>query len=333
MNCFNTAFIPKYDNCVFNAILMASLYSTYSQKNILDKYNGWEKTNELLMTFKEILLNTDKDAITTQQFLNKISPVKLLRLLPNITETQTIWHQDFLPNFYKLLGINTLTIIYDVNDGSYIFNKDLNDDTQDTDILILYHSSYTSVSKFFTENTNSSKIITSKKTGLETIEDVITYKEKTYKLDSCLIENNQATIGLTCNGKKIVYNCLNTPEKIGDNLIEFDWSNKNNPYSFCYINNLKQEQKFSIDEEAKIFVYVRSDEAITTPQFSITDKQEIMKSMKSIKKDDILLKLLEIIEKTNNNNATTEKKLMSSRKNELIMLLIEELQKERITNY
>jgi len=46
MNCFNIAFIPDYiNNCVFNSILMASLYSTYSQQILFEKSNEWEETD------------------------------------------------------------------------------------------------------------------------------------------------------------------------------------------------------------------------------------------------------------------------------------------------
>jgi len=326
MNCFNIAFIPDYlDNCVLNSIFLASLYSTYSQQILIQKSNEWDESDKLLMTFKAILFNYDSDAETIKNHLNAINPNKLLQLLPNIDKSTDLkWHQDYLSNFYKLLNINVLTIIYDVKRNNFIFENDKN---ENPDIIILYHSSYNSKSQFFiSKDINKIDANDINQTGLITIENIITFNDNNYKLDSCLIDNEYSTTGINCNDKKIVYNCWNSGN-IEDNLMEFDWDIKTTPNNFCLSNG--KEKCFSFNEEAKLFVYVKYNDVINKQLSSISsssiNKDEIIKSAKSISKDDILLKLLEIIQDKSFNK---EKELKSKKKNELILLLIDELQKK-----
>ena len=323
MNCLD---IPVFNsNVVFNSILMASLYSQYSQQLISEEAKKWDDTNEFYKTIKKILLNftssltefskinsdelllefikEKKEWLTTyinelNSDLQKINPNTVLSLIkqqpPQPHEEQPqkhvqkeVWYQDYILNFYKLLNISCLTVIYNSATKTYLVDN-LNSNNYDEikadidnmpNIILLYHSEANDKSTYFIQKydflkkTNPEQAANLKLSnynisikGLDTCEDTIIFNCQKYKLDSCLLDNKFATTGITCNNKRIVYNHQNTNQ-----IVDFDWNVKNttntvNKFCFKTENKEQGEECISFNEGVRLFVYVKNndDEVISS---------------------------------------------------------------------
>lgn len=316
MDSLDTA-LPTISDNVFNSILLASLYSQYSQQIILDASKTWDISNEFLMIIKNLIINyrtalseLAKINTTTEQILlqiirdkkewfrdyilalnenlQQIKPANVLSMISEqqqqvqqIPPQQPIvykekWYQDYISNFYKLLNINCLTIIYDSETKTYLIdnfkaNNNYDEIKKEIDdlpkIIIFYHSNFNDKSAYFikkytilknmfplqAENLKLSNYNISIN-GLDTCNDTIIFNCHQYKLDSCLIDNKYSTVGITCNNKKIVNN--------NNQLIDFNWNYKKSPNvdnKFCFKQNQDGEECITFNEGVRLYVYVRND--------------------------------------------------------------------------
>ena len=317
----NSLDIPVFNkNVAFNSILIASLYSQYSQQVIAEESKKWDETNEFLKKIKKIVVDfasslkefskinseeillqfiTEKKEwlakyiLDLNENLQKINPTVVLSMISQKEEKQKeetqetkkeVWYQDYISNFYKLLNISCLTVIYNSSTRQYLVDN-LNSNNYDEikteidnmpKIILLYHSDVNDKAQYFIQkyemlkkeqpdeagNLKLSNYNISIK-GLDTFEDTITFNCQKYKLDSCLIDNKYATTGITCNDKRIVYNHQNTNQ-----LIDFNWNIKNTANTinkFCFKKEQEegqheqQEECLSFNEGVRLFVYVKND--------------------------------------------------------------------------
>jgi hypothetical protein len=184
-----------------------------------------------------------------------------------------------ISNFYKLLGLNCLTVVYDSATRSYLidtFKSNTYDEVKKEidsipKVILLYHSELNDKSAYFISKYNTVKTMFPDQAenlklsnynisinGLDTCEDEITFNCHKYKLDSCLIDNKFSTVGMTCNNKKIVYNYKNDTQ-----LIDFNWNIKKssgiiNKFCFKSIEGDKEEC-ITFNEGVRLFVYIKID--------------------------------------------------------------------------
>lgn len=338
MDCLDTTYIPTFKDNVFNSILMASLYSQYSQQIILDASKTWDMNNEFLMIIKNLLINYKnsliefakinseqlllqvikekkewfRDYITVlNENLQQINPEKVLSIISQQQPQQPIvykeqWYQDYISNFYKLLNVSCLTIIYNSETKTYLIdnfkdNNNYNEIKKEIDdlpkIIIFYHSELNDKSAYFINKYNILKNMFPEQAenlklanynvsinGLDNCDDTITFNCQQYKLDSCLIDNKFSTVGITCNDKKIVNN--------NSHLIDFNWNIKKTSNIINKICFKDIEECISFNEGVRLFVYVKNDNKEPIQQPTATNKNTFNTT------NEIILALAKMIQET-----------------------------------
>jgi len=135
--CNDLKVIPQFvGSCWFNAFLMATLYSQYSRKILINASKKWNKKDKFLNILRYILKKNYNDP-SIAYYYNQIQPQLLLfkflkkydkyvelamkeKIKKNITNFG--WNNFYFPTFLRNLDSKTLDIYYDKNTNSNIVN-------------------------------------------------------------------------------------------------------------------------------------------------------------------------------------------------------------------
>lgn len=127
--CLDLSVIPQFGGtCWFNAILTIALYSQNVRKVMIKASKKWDKSNNIYMIFKSVLVKYYKHPEKVQKFFNKIRPeiilLKMLKKMGHIFQLEYYkyilknnlsdlgWFEDFIIPFFKYMKLNTLDIVY-----------------------------------------------------------------------------------------------------------------------------------------------------------------------------------------------------------------------------
>ena len=196
--CGKVVTIPQFGyTCWFNAILMASLYSTGSRNIVLKRFKGYYPDNKFLRIIKKMVEQHYIYNEKTQKFLHSFKPetilLTMLKYYPNQELEQRLiqnlkyniennihlnksfaYYNYFIINFYKNIGINYLDILYDDDTGKYMVN------TYDSFISYDIHKS-----------SSSSKIKSKNKQIIDSKPDILIYtSSKLYSNYFSIIKEN-----------------------------------------------------------------------------------------------------------------------------------------------
>jgi hypothetical protein len=135
--CNDLKVIPQFvGSCWFNAILMASLYSQYSRKILINVSKKWNKKDKFLNILRNILKKNYNDP-SIANYYNQIQPQLLLfkflkkydveiekiiknKIKNNITNFG--WNNFYYPTFLKILDNKVLDIRCDMETKTNIIN-------------------------------------------------------------------------------------------------------------------------------------------------------------------------------------------------------------------
>ena len=107
MNCANLSLIPQFSGtCWFNVLLVASLYSQHTRKNIIKASKTWNKNDSFLMIIKLILKNYKK-------------PNKVQSFFKNTKPETILMKMIYKYNFNKIIK-NDFKLNLKINNGAYI---------------------------------------------------------------------------------------------------------------------------------------------------------------------------------------------------------------------
>lgn len=145
--CSRVVTIPQFGyTCWFNAILMASLYSSGSRDIVLKKFKSIPNPdNKFLQIIKKMVEQHYTHNEKTQKFLHSFKPetilLTMLKFYPDIDLTQRlqknlkynsennihlqksfVYYTKSISNFYKNLGINYLDILYNSENDEYLID-------------------------------------------------------------------------------------------------------------------------------------------------------------------------------------------------------------------
>jgi hypothetical protein len=283
--------------CWFMATFVAMFYSQRSRKILLEASKHWNTEDELFKLLKNILHEkymkvesreiddyrnfSDDTFIKVLQYLNEHDP----KSFPYNPETTSggFKSENYIGKLYKLLGVDYRIYNYNMPFYHQLYS-DLNDKLlgeyiDDPKILIIVRRK---------NDTIIPEEIT--KEGLKSMREKIIYNGKNYTLDSVILvnrnkdkvnKNGHAIAGITCKGKKYIYNGwtrvnmnpdMNTTIRIPCELMEYDWNTiKDDDFCLnrkdCIPDFLGIELKrfcFNFSEGKRILVYVRKDATTAT---------------------------------------------------------------------
>jgi hypothetical protein len=283
--------------CWFMATFVAMFYSQRSRKILLEASKHWNTEDELFKLLKNILHEkymkvesseiddyrnfSDDTFINVLQYLNEHDP----KSFPYNPETTSggFKSENYIGKLYKLLGVDYRIYNYNMPFYHQLYS-DLNDKLlgeyiDDPKILIIVRRK---------NDTIIPEEIT--KEGLKSMREKIIYNGKNYTLDSVILvnrnkdkvnKNGHAIAGITCKGKKYIYNGwtrvnmnpdMNTTIRIPCELMEYDWNTiKDDDFCLnrkdCIPDFLGIELKrfcFNFSEGKRILVYVRKDATTAT---------------------------------------------------------------------
>ena len=290
---------PHFNSSIFNAIMMAVLFSEKSRKLLFIESRNWSSGE--LKIFKSLISAYYSGKGNIQKILSQINPdVFLMKMLFDENEQKEIlkklktpikslkWNNFFLINLYRALGIKCMSVAY-LKDGScYLdFDKSLKWEMivemgelkprisqsnekplENPDVIILYHS----------DLNNSIEIM--KRTGIKVssgdfrdsfgdYKDEITFNRESYVLDSVLL--NTSTVGLNDDGKKVFNSWKLSDYKLSVpcSLKSFNWDVKK-PERFCFNPNECEldlledvddidELCFNFGEGERTLIYIRKN--------------------------------------------------------------------------
>jgi hypothetical protein len=263
--------IPHFDQGYLNSILISLIYNTSFKDLITNKfiYNDFEK-NLFKKLIKYLLENNSNPLI-----YKRLNAHDLLLSLELKSNKYTTWVPDYITKIYSLLNISFLTIIYDAKTNKYLLDSS---SIIDPDVIILYHSELNKKSNVFISKfkefykTNPDKALEFEGTskginfkGIDTYDEEISVNDNIYEISSCILTNNNATIGFFCNKEKYVYNYFNSPDLSTCAIVKYDWNLKRND-SKCFSTEtckIKSTNCFSFFKDEKLIIYIKKKKEIT----------------------------------------------------------------------
>jgi hypothetical protein len=212
----------------------------------------------------------------------------------------TEYYTTYIYNFLYKLGVNIIILNY-YNNKTYInlFNGEENEKEEEElpDIIILIHDKLNNMFNEHIDELEKEEGIDEKKIyendeSITNYENEIIFKEHSYTLDSCILNNynNQrhSIAGITCNNNRYVYNGWNIntndtalqyvlSKKIPCGLIKFDWDLKRSKVFClnkreCGLTDVdKTDLCFDFNKGNKILIYVKNKEISPKKEESIND--------------------------------------------------------------
>lgn len=316
--------------CWFNALLMATLYSQRSRNVLLRSIETLDDNIKIYKIFKHILkykyIKSKKPEKDTKFFAD-IKPEKILTMLNQynskrfmLTDFNKGFNADlYIKKFYKIFNADTMMILrrkhnvfYDVanhiasvaqipNSNNYSFTYKikpklyvLNQLMRTPDILIIRAQDN------IDDDISKNHIISHQENikNIRSDDDVITYNNTEYELDSVIMsnwnimDNNHSICGLTCQNERYVYNgwTINTNDaamkkkvqnrKLPCELMKFDWNIKKDA-PFClnakqckldlvYDDDIPKDLCFSFSKGYRTLIYVKKNAGINENSLSKT---------------------------------------------------------------
>lgn len=309
--------------CWFNALLMVIFYSQHSRERVIQASKTWDNKIKIFKIFKHILKykfvkssKPEKDI----KFFERIKAEKILQLLHNYKANKFVFnpkkhlkhgfaHELYIKKFYKMLNLNGMHFTrFDENTVAYsrrnhielnsikITGKGISYNPKVKSLAYVQRKLKTIPDFLFIE-CNTSKNFRGyyesslqnqifKDVQLASMNDIITFNNTQYVLDSVVLSNwntnsdFHAIAGITCNNERYVYNGWTRYTKdptMPDNqnkkdylkvpceLMKFHWDVKRN-HDFCInsrdckLDNAKPLTKnlcFSFNKGARLLVYVK----------------------------------------------------------------------------
>jgi hypothetical protein len=362
-HCNSVVTIPQtLSTCWFNAILMSIFYSQYSRKLLINTDSFTDNKTIISRIFKQILYNRFIDPIKQKKFYKIFKPETILKLMKKkniITDdlyeyiiTNGYNPQFFLPHFLNFIkktfisldkihdkfypGIKRILNIeklYDFSDDNEIYMEF--DKTPDyicvniIDHLADFPENYTNLKDIKTRNITIN--------GLDTLDNIITFKGVLYKLDSCVLTNYDDYIdeqpthvinGITCNNNRYIYNGWmkstidpsiqqvhdEDHEDMPCGLISYNWDiNDSDENEFCLNREfctpakpLKDEYLcFAFNKGNRTLIYTRIEDEYKSQNYNEDGSDEIItieelkqKLQYTFTETEKLLKQLENIKKS-----------------------------------
>lgn len=349
MNC-NFDIIPHYSQGYLNSIIISLIFNTEFRK--LLNYDDGHKSN----LFKDFIKGLINDNANQLDIYKRTSYGDLLQSLEPKSYKRTSWMPDYITKVYKLLGINFINLIYDYSNNKYIINIDETTNTNNPDVIVLYHSKLNTNSNYYISkyrelsNKNKESAVKFDASyygfnfkGVDTYENEITVNGITYQLQNCFLTNDNSTLGFICSNNRFVYNYWKLPSPSSCGIVKFNWnlktlSDKDKTKCFDRSNcNIPSASKrcFSFANDNKILVYVKKETDISKSlSKSLKSKNEMSmsKSKSMIKSKSIDMSKSKSMIKSKSKSMIKSKSKKNDDKDYIIKLLISKLKKKNNNN-